>query len=281
MVDWARRLDDDRRDTVASVGHELKTPLSVVLGLCSRLERREILDGQDAEDLRRIRTNTYILLRRIQDLLLVARLEHGEPDGPGLDLVQTDLAQLLREAVAAFAEIAEQRGQTLHVDAPEAVTAAVDDDKLLSAVTNLLANALRHAPQGGRVRCSLEATDHAARIEVADDGPGVDPELRDRVFDPYQRGPRPAGQPVGTGLGLAIVSEIVRRHGGTVAIDEAPEGGALFVLEIPRGAADGAPGAGVPVLTGGAGERQRAVVEELRSEILERRPPLSASRFRT
>jgi signal transduction histidine kinase len=267
LVDWARDLDDERRDAVASVGHELKTPLSIVLGLCSRLEAGAGLEGQDAEDLERIRANTYILLRRIQDLLLVAQLENHERDRHQLEAAEADLAALVRDAVGAFADLAAHRGQELRIEAPDTVPALVDEEKLLSAVTNLAANALRHAPDGGVVRCSLSTTDTRIRIEIADSGPGIDQALRRRVFEPYQRGPRAAGGAPGTGLGLTVVRDIAVLHGGEVTVGNAPEGGALFVLELPRRRLTGLHGGRAAPPTLGAVDRQRPVVEALRSEL--------------
>jgi signal transduction histidine kinase len=272
LVEWARQLDDERRDAVASVGHELKTPLSILLGLCARLEGRGALAGEDAADVERIRANSYILLRRIQDLLLVAQLQNQEDGRHQLEAAETELAGLIRGAVGAFGDIAEQRGQRLQVETPDELAALVDEEKLLSAVANLVANALRHAPDGGVVRCSLTTTDARIRLEVADSGPGIDEPLRERVFVPYERGVGGPGVPHGTGLGLAVVRDIAALHGGDVTVGEAPEGGALFALEIPRRRLTGLRGGRSGPPTAGAVERQRPVVEHLRSELADRRP---------
>jgi signal transduction histidine kinase len=246
-------------DAVASIGHELKTPLSIVFALCSRLRDSGRLEASDAEDVERIRANAYVVLRRIQDMLLVAHLESGQLH---LEPAVVDVAHVVRQCVDGFASVVVEREQRLEVDAPGRLAAVADEEKLVSVISNLIANAVRHTPRGGVVRCSLRRTDAALVLEVADSGPGVDPEDRARIFQPYRRVAATPGQ----GLGLAIVSEFVGLHGGSVAVGRAPEGGALFTVQLPHGrlseAHTAAPARRMPVA-----DRQRAVVEELRAEL--------------
>src|SRR2546430_1354339 len=108
--------------------------------------------------------------------------------------------------------------------------ARVDEEMVLSVVSNLLANALKHAPAGGTVRCTVAGVGERLRIEVADSGPGVADALREQIFERYRQGPGSAGRPGGTGLGLAIVRDLVALHHGMVTLADAPEGGALFVV---------------------------------------------------
>jgi signal transduction histidine kinase len=247
-------------DAVASIGHELKTPLSIVFALCSRLRDSGRLDPADAEDVERIRANAYVVLRRIQDMRLVAHLESGQLH---LEPALVDVASVVRECVDGFASVVVERGQTLELDAPDHLAAVADEEKLVSVVSNLIANAIRHTPRGGTVRCTLQRTADKVELEVGDSGPGVDPADRERIFQPYRRATDTPGQ----GLGLAIVREFVALHGGTVTVDRAPEGGALFVVALPVGRRPqngfgGAPSRRMPVA-----DRQRAVVEELRAEL--------------
>src|SRR3954470_4010474 len=246
-------------DAVASIGHELKTPLSIVFALCSRLRDSGRLEAADAEDGERIRANAYVVLRRIQDMLLVAHLESGQLH---LEPALVDVASVVRECVDGFASVVMERGQALELDAPDHLAAVADEEKLVSVISNLIANAIRHTPRGGTVRCTLRRDGDTLQLEVGDSGPGVDPEDRDRIFQPYRRATATAGQ----GLGLSIVREFVALHGGTVSVDSAPEGGALFMVALPLGRRPqngvGAPSRRMPVA-----DRQRAVVEELRAEL--------------
>jgi PAS domain S-box-containing protein/diguanylate cyclase (GGDEF)-like protein len=267
LASWSRALDDERRELLAGVGHELKTPLSIVLGLCARLlAAAELGDGQ-TEDVRRIRANAYVLLKRVDELLQVSRLDGGHLE---LEPRDVDVARLVRSSCDGFASVAELRDQRLVLDAPARLPARVDEEKVLSVVSNLLANALKYAPAGGIVRCTVASGADRLRIEVADSGPGVDDGLRETIFERYRRGAGSAARPGGTGLGLAIVRDLVALHNGMVTLTDAPEGGALFVVDLPLNVdgerhADDARAGALPTID--VAERQRATVERLRAEL--------------
>jgi PAS domain S-box-containing protein/diguanylate cyclase (GGDEF)-like protein len=267
-VDATGAVDERRRQLMAAAGHELKTPLSIVLGLCRRLLATGALEDASAGDVQRIRANAYVLLQRVDELLLTARLDSGRVEVERRDV---DVARLVREIVEGFRSVAEARGQALAVTAPGALVAAVDEEKLLSVVSNLVANALKFAPAGGRVRCTVAEARRRLRIEVADSGPGVPRGLRREVFERYRQGAGAGARPQGSGLGLAIVRELVTLHGGTVTLSDAPEGGALFTVELPRaGRAPWRTGISehpAPRHAIDVAERQRSTVERLRAEL--------------
>src|SRR5215207_9176644 len=267
LASWSRALDERRRELLAGVGHELKTPLSIVLGLCGRLLATDELGGAHAQDVQRIRANAYVLLKRVDELLQVSRLDGGHLT---LEAGEVDVAELGRSSCEGFASVAELRDQRLVVEAPAELRARVDEEKVLSVISNLVANALKHAPRGGLVRCSITAAAERLRIEVADDGPGVAAGLREEIFERYRRGAGSASRAGGTGLGLTIVRDLVALHEGTVTVTDAPEGGALFVVELPLHAddrGDAEPVASAPMATIDVAERQRATVERLRAEL--------------
>jgi signal transduction histidine kinase len=154
-----------------------------------------------------------------------------------LEAALSDVAATVRTCAEGFMQLADDRGITLHVSAPPHLPAFVDRDKLASALTNLLSNAIAQASPGGWVRCSLRTRPGTLVIDVADDGPGVAPSERGAIFRRFHT--RGTG---GTGLGLALVREIATLHGGTVTVGDAPEGGALFQLTLPlRARRAGAP----------------------------------------
>jgi signal transduction histidine kinase len=254
----ARGLNDDQRQQLAEVGHELKSPLSIMLALCTRLEEGARLGDDDAADVARIRANAYTMLRRVQDMMLVARLENADLQ---LEAAVVDVAGVVRRSVEGFASVAAERSLTLQVDVPDRLPAVVDEEKVVSLVSNLVANAIRHAP--GVVRCSLAAVPGRLVLEVADDGPGVAHDQRETIFERYRRGARSSG----TGLGLAIVGEIANLHGGTVGVADAPEGGALFTVELPLRTQRVAPGPRAAQRSLALADRQKAIVEELRAEL--------------
>jgi signal transduction histidine kinase len=252
-------VDDEHRELLADVGHELKSPLSIMLALCGRLEDSGRLASEDAQDVARIRANAYTMLRRVQDLMLMARLEHAELQ---LEAAVVDVAGIVRTCVDGFGSVAALRNLEVRLTVPERLAAVADEEKLVSVVSNLVANAIRHAPPGGVVRCSLETGPGKLILEVADDGPGVPADQRETIFERYRRGSRSAG----TGLGLAIVGEIASLHGGAVAVGDAPEGGALFTVELPLRTARPTTVRNAPRSLALA-DRQKAVVEELRGEL--------------
>ena len=260
IVKTASPADDDRRQQLADLGHELKSPLSIMLALCTRLEEAGRLAPEDADDVARIRANAYTMLRRVQDLMLVSRLESVELQ---LEAAVVDVAAIVRTCAEGFGSVAAQRELDLRVNVPARLPAVADEEKIVSVVSNLLANAIRHAPGGGVVRCSLSTAPGSLILQVADDGPGVAADQRRVIFERYRRD-QGAG---GTGLGLAIVSEIAQLHGGSVAVADAPEGGALFTVELPlRTQRAGAQGSG-PQRSLALADRQTAIIEELRAEL--------------
>jgi signal transduction histidine kinase len=252
--------DDEHRQVLADVGHELKSPLSIMLALCARLETSGRLGAEDAQDVARIRANAYTMLRRVQDLMLMSRLESADLE---LEAAVVDVAGIVRGCVDGFGSVAAQRGLDVRLEAPQELAALADEEKLFSIVSNLLANAIRHARQDGLVRCSLSTDADRLILEVADDGPGVAPEQRETIFERYRRGERSAG----TGLGLAIVGEIATLHGGAIAVGDAPEGGALFTVELPLRTSRGTTPRHDAPRSLALADRQKALVEELRGEL--------------
>jgi signal transduction histidine kinase len=252
--------DDERRQQLADLGHELKSPLSIMLALCTRLEEAGRLAPEDADDVARIRANAYTMLRRVQDLMLVSRLENVELQ---LEAAVIDVAAIVRSCAEGFGSVAAQRDLDLRIGVPARLPAVADEEKIVSVVSNLLANAIRHAPSGGVVRCSLSTAPGRLILQVADNGPGVAATQRQAIFERYRRDPGAGG----TGLGLAIVSEIAQLHGGSVAIGDAPEGGALFTVELPlRTQRPGVP-LSAPQRSLALADRQKAIIEDLRAEM--------------
>jgi signal transduction histidine kinase len=251
---------DDRRQHLADVGHELKSPLSIMLALCTRLEESGRLAPEDSADVARIRANAYTMLRRVQDMMLVTRLENADPQ---LEAAVVDVAGVVRACVEGFGSVAAQRDLDLRIGVPDRLPAVVDEEKIVSLVSNLVANAIRHAPAGGVVRCSLSRAPGRLILQVADDGSGVALDQRETIFERYRRGTPSAG----TGLGLAIVGEIVSLHGGAIAVGDAPEGGALFTVELPLRTRRVDQQRTSPQRSLALADRQQAIVEELRAEL--------------
>jgi signal transduction histidine kinase len=221
----------------ANVSHELRTPLALILGPTERLLADEATSTGQRQQIESIQRNAGLLLQHVNDLLDVQKLEAGQMP---MRYARVDLAGQVRFWSAYFESAAAGRDIELLVATPPALPAEVDADKIGRVVLNLLSNALKFTPAGGRVRCVLhqpedgEGDTGRTRLEVHDSGPGIPEHQRQVVFEPFRQGDETdTRRHAGTGLGLAIVREFVQLHGGDVTIDDSPEGGTLVSVELP------------------------------------------------
>jgi len=224
-----------QRAFVADASHELRTPLTSVLANLELLEAE--LQGDQREIAGSALRSSRRMSRLVADLLLLARADAGRraPRKP------VDLAEVAREAAAEASPLTGER--TLDVELPDDGAALVEGapDDLHRLVLNLIENALIHTPVDANVGVAVRPTDAGVELVVADDGPGIMRELRERVFDRFSRGggdTTPARS--GSGLGLSIVRAVAEAHGGTVELDEPPGGGARFTVRLPAGVRPGA-----------------------------------------
>jgi signal transduction histidine kinase len=231
MMDGQRAVRHARSaldDELADSAHDLKAPIAVALALCDAAAER--CDGLGVEDdLRRIAVNIRAVREQLDALLDTERVRASRALHPR----PADLGTIVREASQRFACVAARRRVRIEVHAPDVAPGVVDADRVAVAVRNLVANAVRHAREGGVVRTRLAIGGGRARIEVADDGPGVPDAAREAVFRRFARPGAADADSRGSGLGLSIVRDVARAHGGGVEVGRAPEGGALFALELP------------------------------------------------
>jgi two-component system OmpR family sensor kinase len=215
-----------QRQFVADASHELRTPLTSVLANLELLA--DVLDGEQGEAARSALRSSRRMRRLVADLLLLARADarRATPHEP------TDVAHVLVEAAAELGAVSD--GHELSLEADTGGDAVVEGarDELHRLALNLMENAMRHTPPGTHVRASVAAGDGQVVLAVEDDGPGVPPELRERIFERFVRGEGDRGGSFG--LGLSIVRAVAESHGGSVALDERPGGGARFVVRLPR-----------------------------------------------
>jgi signal transduction histidine kinase/DNA-binding response OmpR family regulator len=265
LYERTKEVDELKTHLFAGVSHELRTPLTLVLGPVERLVAAPDTDAAVRRDLELVARNARMLLRYVDDLLEVAKLSAGRVE-PAYE--RTDLARLVRSSASHFEVAARAKGMSYVVEAPAELQVEVDPARIQRAILNLLSNALKFTPEGGRVRLTLKTGDARGRalIEVADSGPGIPADEREIVFEAYRQLKGQAKQLFGgTGLGLSIARELCALHGGTIAVTDAPEGGALFVVDLPRRAP---PGTEVrPAPTGAPAEagadEARSFVEEI------------------
>lgn len=226
-----------RDDFVASVSHELRSPLTAVLGHLEML-----LDDADVADPRRhalevVQRNALRLRRLVGDLLDTA---HGRATATTMSWSVTDLAALLAEVVESMAPTAEEAGVELLATVPPRCRAEVDADRIRQVVVNLLSNAVKYTDRGGRVRVRLASQGGRGgqvglvELEVSDTGIGIDATELEQLFTPFYRASAAIDRAApGLGLGLPIVREIVAAHGGEVLVSSAPGRGSTFRVRLP------------------------------------------------
>jgi signal transduction histidine kinase len=225
-------LLDRQREFVADASHELRTPLTSVLANLELLT--EELGGEQAETAEAALRSTRRMRRLVGDLLLLARADAARSQRHR----PTDLGQVLIEAASELGPMADRHELSIHAE--PAMVFGVRDE-LHRLILNLLENALRHTPPGTRVRAATSADGDEVTLVVEDSGPGIPPELSERVFERFVRGGRDGGR--GSGLGLAIVRSVAESHGGSVTlgpsmIDQARLPGTRFLIRLPA-ASDG------------------------------------------
>ncbi|MGC5020006.1 HAMP domain-containing sensor histidine kinase [Micromonospora sp. DT47] len=231
----ARQASETRvRQFVADASHELRTPLAAIRGYAEVARRgRDRVPPDVAHALRRVESASTRMTSLVDDLLLLARLDSGRPLATG----PVDLTALIVDAVSdAHVAGPEHRWQ---LDLPdEALDVPGDAVRLHQVVANLLANARVHTPPGTTVTTRLARVDGAVEVSVADDGPGIPPELQGEVFERFARGDSSRSREHGsTGLGLAIVAAVVEAHHGTVRVESRP-GRTVFTVRLPDSTAD-------------------------------------------
>jgi two-component system sensor histidine kinase SenX3 len=234
----ARRTETVRRDFVANISHELKTPVGA-LGLLAETIRGE----EDLAVMQRLAermvTESERAARTIDDLLELSRIEFGDD----AEFARLDLVGVVGEAASRIATAAEQAGVAVQLDVPSDIAVEGDRRQLVSAVFNLLDNAVKYTAGGGevRVRAFRDDTTSTVALSVEDEGIGIPRRSLDRIFERFYRVDRARSRNTGgTGLGLAIVRHVVNNHGGQVVAESVEGQGSVFTLLLPA-ASDAVP----------------------------------------
>ncbi|QLA14986.1 ATP-binding protein [Desulfolutivibrio sulfoxidireducens] len=238
LYEKTREIDELKTRFFANISHELRTPLTLILGPLDALLKDPGLDPAQRPGLELAARNARILHRQVCDLLDVAKLDAGRM---AMRYSRADVAHLVRLTASLFELLARDRRIRFAVDAPETLFAQVDAEKYRRILQNLLSNAFKFTPDKGRIDVRLKERDRQIVCEVADNGPGVPPDMRETVFERFRQADDSSRRRHGgTGLGLAIVKEFASLHGGTVQLNETPGGGARFTVALPLAAPEGA-----------------------------------------
>jgi signal transduction histidine kinase/HAMP domain-containing protein len=231
-----RRLERARRDLVANVSHELKTPIAALKGFLELLEGDRVGERHRREFLAAMSQETARLERLVEEQLQLARLDAGALP---LGIEELDLGELAREAVAPRMPLAAREGVELTARPDPDMPVVVDADpaRIEQILLILLDNALRHTPPGGRVEVAVGRDDGEATLAVRDTGEGIPPESQPFVFDRFYRGDA-AREGRSAGLGLAIARGLAAAHRGSIGLESAPGRGSTFTLRLPLRPAD-------------------------------------------
>ena len=228
-VSERQRLADVRRDFIVNASHELRTPIGALALLAETLERED-----DPVTLHRLAAHITREAERakslLEDVLGLAKLERGEAG----DRSEVDLASVAKEAIGRLSALAYQSGVIVEMSAHEPVCVLGSADQLVSAVANLVDNAIKYSAPSGKVEVVVDRDGNSARVQVSDNGRGIPPRDIDRIFERFYRADRGRDRRTGgTGLGLAIVRHVVENHGGEVKVESREGEGSVFRICLP------------------------------------------------
>ena len=222
---------DQLRRFTADASHELRTPLSVIRGTGEMGLRETRTPAEYKESIGSMLEEVDRLTRLVDTLL---RLSRGDAGTIRLNPERVDVGQLTRDTVSSLAVLAEERRQSMKLEIADGVTAAADRLVLREAITNIVDNAIKYSPTGSTIVVSVSCQERRAVIAVADEGPGIPAEHRQRVFDRFYRiDPGRSRQTGGTGLGLAIAKWAVEANGGLIELEGQAARGAIFRIWLP------------------------------------------------
>lgn len=232
---------------VRGLNHDLKNPLGAAGGYLDLLSDGMLgeLSEEQRDTIQRVRGLTETALGIIDGIVTYARAALRELD---TRILPTDIARLVRMTAADMEARAEQRGVRVEVDTPDGIPdLRTDPDRIGEIVAHLLDNAIGYSPEGGSVRVAVREAgangERRVRVEITDSGPGIAPEEIDRLFEPFETGRAGAGE--GAGFGLPLSRALADLLGGSISVENAPDGGATFTLSVPDARSDPAesPGA--------------------------------------
>ena len=221
-----RSIDEMKNTFLAAVSHELRSPLTAILGLALTLERRWLPEPEQDELLGRLAVNARKLDRLLKDLLDIDRLSRGIVTPK---VRPSDLAAIVGRTVESL-DVLDQRSILVET---EPVVVPVDPPKIERIVENLVMNAVRHTEPDVGIWVRVWAQDGGAVIAVEDDGPGVPDDLRHEIFEPFRQGPTSSAHAPGTGIGLSLVAMFAELHGGRAWVEDRDGGGASFRIFLP------------------------------------------------
>ncbi len=232
-----RLTEFDRQKTqfFANASHELRTPLTLILLPLERLVHDASLTTTQRDEVQGVLKSTYRLLKLVNDLLDLSKIEAGRL---ALRYGRTELTRLLVETTRPWGALLQAKQVVLVVDAPESLELVADAERLEQIVLNLLSNAVKHTPRGGRIEVGAKREGELVNLWVGNTGEGIAPGEVDRLFDRFAQSLKASSRQYGTtGLGLPVVKELIELHGGRIWIDNVPGARITFRIQLPVGPA--------------------------------------------
>lgn len=250
-----------RDDFISGVSHELRTPLAQIRMFAELQDAGKLASPEDRERaISVIHREARRLSHLVENILQFSRLRYAE--GPDMPKEELDLGEALEEGVDAMTPLLRDRSATLRYEAEPRLVVRANRESLTRIVVNLLDNAVKYGPPGQEVSVEVRRVNGAAQLSVQDQGPGIPPADRPRVWQAYRRLERDVKARLpGTGIGLSVVSELTKMHDGRVWVENAPAGGARFVVELPLVGVSDAAGRGA-----GGGEGPARAASDRRRE---------------
>lgn len=229
-ISYLKELDKLKGDFVNTVSHDLRSPLTAILGYVELIERAGKVNPQQLEFIHRVKSSVHATTDMIDDLLKLGRVEVGALD----EQAPVDMRLLVANVMSDLQPKIQERNQTLRMRKGRSLPLVMGSrSQLNQLVDNLLGNAVKYTQEGGKVYVTLEVEQHQLILRVADNGPGIPLEEQARIFEKFYRASNVGEMTPGTGLGLAIVKTIVENHRGRIWVDSKPGEGAMFTVVLP------------------------------------------------
>ena len=229
-ITYLKELDRLRRDFVNTVAHDLRSPLTAILGYVELIERAGELNAQQTEFIKRVKTSMATTTSLVDDLLNLGRVEVGLVG----EVIPVDLHAIVSTAFDTLQPRVKEKNQTIELKNPDILPSVLGSRRQLAQVVdNLIGNAIKYTPAGGAIQVRLSEEENQVILNVQDTGPGIPLEEHNRIFEKFYRASNVDESVPGTGLGLAIVKAIVDNHHGRIWVDSKPSEGSIFTVVLP------------------------------------------------
>ncbi|MGH2582729.1 MAG: ATP-binding protein [Anaerolineales bacterium] len=229
-ITYLKELDRLRRDFVNTVSHDLRSPLTAILGYVELIERAGELNTQQTEFIKRVKTSMATTTSLVDDLLNLGRVEVGLVG----EVIPVDLYVIVSTVFDTLQPRVKEKSQTIELNNPDSLPPVLGSRRQLTQVVdNLIGNAIKYTPPGGAIQVKLNEEENQVILNVQDNGPGIPLEEQGRIFEKFYRASNVDESIPGTGLGLAIVKTIVDNHHGRIWVDSKSGEGSVFTVVLP------------------------------------------------